>query len=224
MSKILAFDTSTEACSVALNIDGSVISYFEVIPRQHSERILPMIDRILSDADIRPSQLDALAFGCGPGAFTGLRIATGVVQGLAFALEKPVIPVSTLAALAQQSYRRFASRYVLASLDARMDEIYWGSYGLNGELMRLIDMEIVSAPQLVSAPDSGTAWAGIGSGWLYQERISPSVVRCDVDVYPHAEDIAVLAAQNFADGETVSADKAMPVYLRNKVAKKRGEQ
>lgn len=224
MSNILAFDTSCDACSVALNLDGKTLARFEVVPRQHSERILPMIEQVLCDAGMTLSQLDAIAFGCGPGAFTGVRIATGVVQGLAFAADKPVVQISTLAALAQQAFRRYGSVDVLASIDARMDEIYWANYRLDNNLMSLVGEEVVCAPELVCAPEEEGARFGIGSGWKYQQLIPHSVNQSDVDAYPQAEDIAVLAARDFSLGLAVNAEQAMPVYLRNKVAKKRDEQ
>ncbi len=128
MTTLLALDTATEACSVALLHDGRVLSHYEVIPRMHAQRLLPMIKDLLAEAGVALSAVDGIAFGRGPGAFTGVRIAIGVVQGLAFALERPVLPVSTLAVLAQRALREQGAQQVAAAIDARMDEVYWGCY------------------------------------------------------------------------------------------------
>ena len=127
MATLLALDTSTDACSVALQHKGEVLEDFRVIPRQHTKQLLPMVEEILAQAGISPAQLDAIAFGRGPGSFAGLRIATGVAQGLAFATERPVLPISTLEAMALLMMQQGQSR-VAASLDARMNEVYWACY------------------------------------------------------------------------------------------------
>ena len=143
LMKILAIDTATEACSVALLTDETCQEIFEIIPRQHTERVLPMVDEMLKKADLSLSQLDALAYNCGPGSFTGVRVATSVIQGLAFSADLPVIPVSSLAALAQLAYREEHKQKVLSAIDARMNEMYWGCYQLENGLMRLIGKEKV---------------------------------------------------------------------------------
>src|SRR5690606_41346453 len=130
MSCLLALDTATEACSVALLHEGRVLSRYEVAPRLHAQRLLPMVQEVLDEAGIAIAALDAIAFGRGPGAFTGVRIAIGVVQGLAFALDRPVLPVSNLAVLAQRAHRESGASQVAAAIDARMDEIYWGCFAL----------------------------------------------------------------------------------------------
>lgn len=237
MAIILALDTATEACSVALNNTfanggkGDVQEIYEVIPRQHSQRLLPMIDELLAAQGVSRSQIDAVAFGRGPGAFTGVRIATGVAQGLGWALDRPVVPVSTLAALAQQAFREQGSQQVLAAIDARMDEVYWGAFQEQGGLMVPAQDETVCAPELVGERIP-QAWQGavaaIGSGWSYRERM-PLAANIElgnelVETFPHAADIAVLAAPVLAAGEAVSADKALPVYLRDNVALKKSER
>ena len=138
MTTLLALDTATEACSVALLHDGRVLSHYEVIPRMHAQRLLPMIKDLLAEAGVALSAVDGIAFGRGPGAFTGVRIAIGVVQGLAFALERPVLPVSTLAVLAQRALREQGAQQVAAAIDARMDEVYWGCYRAEQGEMRLV--------------------------------------------------------------------------------------
>lgn len=221
MSKILALDTATEACSVALLCDGQVLEDFQVLPRLHSQRLLPMIEQILSEAGVSLKQLDALAFGRGPGAFTGLRIATGMVQGLALGADLPVCPVSSLAALAQQAWRTHNARQVIASIDARMDEVYWGQFALADDLMRPVSVEAVTPPEEVIAPDAA---CGIGSGWQFAERFACSANLVDTQALPHAQDIALLAEEDVNAGRVLSAEQAQPVYLRDKVAKKKHEQ
>lgn len=150
MTTLLALDTATEACSVALLHDGKVTSHYEVIPRMHAQKLLPMIKQLLADSGVALNTLDAIAFGRGPGAFTGVRIAIGVVQGLAFALERPVLPVSNLAALAQGALREHGVQQVAAAIDARMDEVYWGCYQATAGEMRLVGREAVLPPEQVA--------------------------------------------------------------------------
>ena len=135
--KILALDTSTEACSAAVYADKQVYAQFALTPREHTRLILPMVEKVLGDADLRLQDVDAIAVGRGPGAFTGIRIGVGVAQGLAMAADKPILPVSTLAALAQQAYVQQGATQVLAALDARMQEVYWGQYSLKDGIMQL---------------------------------------------------------------------------------------
>lgn len=217
MTTLLALDTATEACSVALLYDGKVTSHYEVIPRQHAQKLLPMIKQLLADSGVALSAVDAIAFGRGPGAFTGVRIAIGVVQGLAFALERPVLPVSNLAALAQGALRQHGVQQVAAAIDARMDEVYWGCYQAHDGEMRLLDQERVIAPERVVLPEGGQ-WFGAGTGWGYGERLGVQVERCDAQALPHALDILSLAGHAWARGEAVVAEQAQPVYLRDNVA------
>lgn len=174
MTTLLALDTATEACSVALLHEGRVLSHYEVIPRQHAQRLLPMIQDLLGEAGVALSAVDAIAFGRGPGAFTGVRIAIGVVQGLAFALERPVLPVSNLAVLAQRAHREQGVSQVAAAIDARMDEVYWGCYRLEAGEMRLAGVEAVLPPEQVALPrDAAGDWFGAGTGWgTYGERLA----------------------------------------------------
>ncbi len=222
--KLLALDTATEACSVALNLDGEVIERFELTPRRHSRDLLPMVEDILSQAGLSLKQLDALAFGRGPGAFTGLRVATAMVQGLAFAVDLPVVPVSTLTALAQQGLREHKASKVLSAIDARMDEVYWGAFSESEGLMVPVVAEIVAMPENVVVPVVEGHWFGMGTGWAYRNRLSANVVDCQIEVWPHAHDIALLAAADFKQGKGLPAEQAMPVYLRDKVALKKSER
>lgn len=220
MTTLLALDTATEACSVALLHDGKVTSHYEVIPRLHAQRLLPMIKQLLADAGVPLSALDAIAFGRGPGAFTGVRIAIGVVQGLAFALERPVLPVSNLAVLAQRSLREHGANQVAAAIDARMDEVYWGCYRNEQGEMRLAGAEAVLPPEQASLPRDATGeWFGAGTGWgSYAGRIPVPLVGQEPDMLPHAADLLSLARFAWARGDAMVADQAQPVYLRDKVA------
>jgi tRNA threonylcarbamoyladenosine biosynthesis protein TsaB len=219
MTTLLALDTATEACSVALLHDGKVLSHYEVIPRLHAQKLLPMIRDLLAEAGTTLSAVDAIAFGRGPGAFTGVRIAIGVVQGLAFALDRPVLPVSNLALLAQRAYREYGARQVAAAIDARMDEVYWGCYQETAGEMRLVGAEAVLPPEQACLPgDASGEWFGAGTGWGYAERISVALSGQDATLLPHALDLLSLAQFAWGRGEGVAADLAQPVYLRDKVA------
>ncbi len=217
MTTLLALDTATEACSVALLHGDRVLSRYEVIPRMHAQRLLPLVRSVLDEAGLALTRLDGLAFGRGPGAFTGVRIAVGVVQGLAFALERPVLPISNLAGLAQRAWRERGARQVAAAIDARMDEVYWGCFRLDGEEMRPVIPEAVLAPEQAVLPGDGE-WFGAGTGWgTFAERL-PAVAQAQGDALPHAEDILTLARFAWARGEAVAAEEAQPVYLRDNVA------
>ena len=223
MTTLLALDTATEACSVALLHDGKITSHYEVIPRQHAQKLLPMIQTLLADAGIALSAVDAIAFGRGPGAFTGVRIAIGVVQGLAFALERPVLPVSNLAVLAQRALREHGATQVAAAIDARMDEVYWGCYAEQAGEMRLQGAEAVLPPEQVSLPQGlGGQWFGAGTGWGYGERLAVKADGQDASMLPHALDLLTLAHFAWQRGESVPAEQAQPVYLRDKVATPKG--
>lgn len=227
--KILAIDTATEACSAALYVDGALISKYQLAPREHSRLILKMIDSLLLEAGLSVSSLDAIAFGRGPGSFMGLRIAAGVVQGIAFAHDIPVIPISTLKAIAQRAFEQTDSKYILAAIDARMDEVYWAAYYRQDQSWHLHDEERVISPEKVSLPEMlnrpDQPWVAAGSGWgSYKDRLLLTL-NCPLptilaDCFPSAEVIAKLAVIELAAGNTVSAAEAIPVYLRNDVAKK----
>ncbi|MGO2512052.1 tRNA (adenosine(37)-N6)-threonylcarbamoyltransferase complex dimerization subunit type 1 TsaB [Marinomonas polaris] len=224
MTVILALDTSTPACSVALNIDGVVLEDFRMAPRLHNDLILPMVDQILSQAGLALSDLDAIAFGRGPGSFTGLRISAGIVQGLAFGADLPVIPVSTLAALSLEGFQKTGKNNWLAALDARMGEIYMGGYSVNKiegcyEIDPLID-ECVVKPAALSA--FSTSFDGVGSGWCYEDVLTPLLpshpTHVLTDLAPRAACIAELALLLFKKGEMVSAYDAIPTYLRDEIS------
>lgn len=224
--KLLAIETATESCSAALSVDGVIYSRFEVAPRRHAELILPMCDSLLIETGIKLTQLDAIAFGRGPGAFTGVRIAAGVAQGIAFGLELPVVPVSTLAALAQEVIAEVGKTKVLAAIDARMDEVYWGCYQRDNQgFARPVGAEHVGLPEQVLLP-ADADWYGAGSGWsTYGDRLCKHLQdrlrSYNSELLPKARYIASLAETMLLEGLTVPAERAQPVYLRDQVAKKR---
>lgn len=220
--KLLALDTTEDACSAALLIDGGVIERFEIAPRRHSELVLPMMDALLREADVGLGALDAIAFAAGPGSFTGVRIATSIAQGAAFGAGLPLVPVSSLQALAQGGVRRLDAGRVLAALDARMQEVYWAAYVVADDgLVRPVIDDCVVAPTAVPVPTGGS-WAGVGSGWAtYRAALGarcPMAGQVDAEARIRAQDIARLAAAKYAAGAAVSADQATPVYLRDRVA------
>ncbi len=226
--RILAIETATEACSTALLVDGDVIERFRVAPRQHGELILPMVDDVLHEAGVKLSNLDALAFGRGPGSFTGVRMATGVIQGLAFAADLPVAAVSTLAALAQQAVGEPNVETIYAALDARMGEVYWCEYlNVNG-VLQVVSNEVVIDPTAICVEQSKSAVA-IGHGWATYEKELRDVVGFSelvmrADKLPSAKQVAILAVSMVENKQTVSAENALPVYLRDNVAKKKAQQ
>jgi tRNA threonylcarbamoyladenosine biosynthesis protein TsaB len=226
MARILALDTSTEACSCALYLDGEIREDFAVIPRQHAQRMLPMIHALLDTNGIAVDTLDAVAWGRGPGSFTGLRIAAGIVQGIAFAADLPVVSVSTLAALALQQHQLQGSSAVLACIDARIDELYWACFRIADGLPQLVGEEQLCAPEQLPAEFLNLVFgqeaiAAAGSGLDYLPRF-PAALRarmgnCQPELLPRAAAIARLAAADFAAGLAVAAQDAQPLYLRDKV-------
>lgn len=218
--KLLAIDTATEACSAAILVNEHILERYEVAPRRHAELILPMVDALLTESGLKLTDLDALAFGRGPGAFTGVRIATGIVQGLAYGGDLPVVPVSTLAALAQGVASQ--AKYIISAIDARMGEVYWCAYQVDANhLVVPLTEEKVSNPNRLDVPGEHIYY-GIGSGWKTYRTVLAGMLqgKCgiiDGEAYPRARDILLLAAGECQKGHVVSADKALPVYLRNKV-------
>ena len=226
MTKILAIDTSGEACSVALCVGDEVREQFEVIPRLHARKLLPMVQSLLAEAQLSVNALDAIAFGRGPGSFTGLRICAGVVQGLAFAADIPTLPISSLAALAQGVYRRHGHEHILTVLDARMAELYWAGYQVDdGRVILLGDEQLTTPAQLdLSQPllTKPVSWVGVGDGWKFAaefpEHVMPCVSVLGESCHVQARDILTLANYDFQAGLQVPAEQALPVYLRGKTA------
>jgi tRNA threonylcarbamoyladenosine biosynthesis protein TsaB len=226
--KLLAVETSTEACSAALFIDGEIAERYELAPKIHTQLILPMIDSLMADAGLKPQQLDGLAFSRGPGSFTGVRIATGVIQGIALGADLPVVPVSTLAAIAQDFFDHNDDNVAFVAMDARMDEIFWGVYRRDARgYAELVGFEAVTPAGSVEFPE--LTGVGIGSGWgVYPRelmaRLAGRVSRHQSELLPRAGAIARLGARDFEQGLAVAVEQAMPVYLRDKVAKKESER
>jgi tRNA threonylcarbamoyladenosine biosynthesis protein TsaB len=217
--KLLAFETATEACSVALYLDGEIIERHEIAPRLHAEYALPWAEALLAEAGIAKSRLDAIAISKGPGAFTGVRLAIALAQGIALALDKPVVAVSTLRAIAVQS----EGDRILAAIDARMGEVYVGAFQRDGDELIAISTELVCAPQAVALPDSEGGWHGMGTGFaaangLLQQHLSSQLVSVDATALPHAADVARLAVRAYARGEATAPERVEPAYLRNNVA------
>ncbi len=219
--KILALETATEACSAALYLAGEVRERFEVAPRRHTELILPMLQGLLDEAGLTFADLDALAFGRGPGAFTGLRVAAGVAQGTALGAGLPVVPVSTLAALAAEILAETSVAYAVAALDARMNEVYWGVYRRRGQRVALVDSEQVVAPEKAPLPETVTEAVAVGPGWSAYGRVLRARFGDRLRVVwprrlPRAAWIARLAAAT-DPAEWVAPEAVRPVYLRDRV-------
>ncbi len=244
--KILALDTATEACSAALLCGDSVYARHEIAPRRHAELILSMVDGVLTEAGLGLNDLDAVAFGRGPGAFTGVRIAAGVTQGLALGAGLPVIPLSSLATLAQGAADKSSGSgfgrpqdaprvgatdgthhqpaALLPAIDARMGEIYWGVYDVAQDgLVRSASAEQVTSPDAVQVPADKRIF-GVGSGWgTYRARLESildaQIIGIDPERYPLAKDMLPLAAGEYSAERYVSAEQALPVYLRDDVVR-----
>ena len=216
--RLLAFETSTEACSVAVYVDGEVHERFAVAPRRHAELSLPWAEDVLVEAGVARSQLDAIAVGRGPGAFTGVRLAIALAQGIALALDRPVVPVSTLAALALQA----GGERRLAAIDARMGEVYLGTFARTADGLVALSEEVVVKPDAADLP-AGDGWHGVGTGFdaangALRLRLQGRLAAVDAAALPHAADVARLAAPVFAAGGGIAPERAEPAYLRNDVA------
>jgi tRNA threonylcarbamoyladenosine biosynthesis protein TsaB len=222
--KLLALDTATEACSAALWVDGEIDERFEVIGRGHAERILPMADELLTGAGLAVGDLDTIAFGRGPGGFTGLRIAAGVAQGLASGIGRDVVPVSDLAAVALHAARSSGERRVIACMDARMGQVYWAAYDCGGAAPGPVASESLSVPDSVDPP-AGEPWFGAGHGFSAHPglaiRLGSRLRGVDATVLPHASDIARIAAVEALAGRAAAPARALPVYIRDDVVHRR---
>jgi tRNA threonylcarbamoyladenosine biosynthesis protein TsaB len=240
--KLLAFETATEACSVALYLDGEVVERHEVAPRLHAEYALPWAEELLAQAGIKRSQLDAIAVSRGPGAFTGVRLAIALAQGIALALHKPVVAVSTLMAIAAAAPLPLreqgragqglghrsdtpggAPQRILAAIDARMGEVYAAAFQRQGGQLIALSAEIVAAPNQVTLPDNQGNWHGVGTGFAAVENalqlhLGSQLLDVDASALPHAADVARLAAAAYERGEAVAPERVEPAYLRNNVA------
>lgn len=225
--RILAIDTATEACSVALWNDGVLSARFEICPREHTQRILPLVQDILTEHHLLLTSLDALAFGRGPGSFTGVRIAIGIAQGLALGAGLPLIGISNLAALAEGAWRKTGATRVLAAIDARMGEVYWAEYQRDEQgIWQGAESEAVLKPEAVCRrlQQLTGQWATVGTGWQAWPELAKAstLILTDGEVMlPAAEDMLPIARHLFTHGKTVAVEQAEPVYLRNEVAWKK---
>ncbi|MCB1644263.1 MAG: tRNA (adenosine(37)-N6)-threonylcarbamoyltransferase complex dimerization subunit type 1 TsaB [Pseudomonadales bacterium] len=217
----LAIDTGSAAISLGLQIEGEVYEDFEIISRSHSREILPRLQRLLESQGVTGEDIDLIAFGKGPGSFTGLRIGVGVVQGLAYGLGVPVAPVSTLAVMAQGCYRTTGAENIIVALTAREDELFYGTYQIvDGHAVLHGSEAVERAGALPPLPSA--IWSGIGSGWVRRAEMEASLgfeaesVR--TEVYPRAEDLIQLAMMMHQKGQLIDALEARPEYLREQVA------
>lgn len=226
--QILALDTSTEFLSLALQLGDTTLRYDELAGQSHSQKILPQIRALLNEANIELADLNGITFGAGPGSFTGVRIACGVVQGLAFGANLPVIGVNTLMALAEFSFKECAASKVIACLDARMGEIYHAAFEKRNGAWQETSVSGLFKPQ--DAPViTGDDWVGAGSGWLsYGEQLGAIYVAQLKDILPNAlptaSAILSIAMPLFEAGLGHAAYEAAPIYIRNKVALKTAER
>ncbi|MDE2345432.1 MAG: tRNA (adenosine(37)-N6)-threonylcarbamoyltransferase complex dimerization subunit type 1 TsaB [Gammaproteobacteria bacterium] len=220
---ILSIETSTQKCSAAVLRGGEIYESAEIAGHRHAEIILPMIDSLLSESGLSLVQIDAIACGRGPGSFSGVRIATAIAQGLAFGAQRPVVPVSSLMALASGAYRTYKPANILACLDARMGQVYWCAYTASAEdQISPRTNEALSFPQEVKTPDN-MPWFKAGPGFKsYAGVPSQSTDQTesgqDATLIPCARDIAVLARRFLEQGAAVAAEAVSPVYIRNQVA------
>lgn len=226
--KLLALDTSSEGCSAALLVDGKVTERFELAPRGHTRLLMPMVRALLAEQGLVPADLDALAFACGPGSFTGLRIATGVVQGLAYGIDVPVVPVSSLAAVAADAIIRFSLSEgdgIAVAFDARMGETYWACYVCRAGQPELVGDEQVCPPESVTLVTGISSWFGVGQGWglrdSFPAQVTGAMQKIDESLVPRASRVAGIAALAFREGAGVPAAQAQPVYIRDEVAWKK---
>lgn len=225
--RILAIDTATEACSVALWDNGKTYAHFELCPREHTQRILPFVQSVLNQGHVSLSDIDVLAYGRGPGSFTGVRIGIGIAQGLALGAALPMAGISTLATMAQAAWRKAGATRVLCAIDARMGEVYWAEYQRNADgCWEGEATERVCKPEQVTERlrQLDGAWFSVGTGWeAWPEMAKESglqVTSAGVSL-PEAEDMLPLAMQVVERQQTVAVEHAEPVYLRNEVAWKK---
>ncbi|MGJ9419907.1 tRNA (adenosine(37)-N6)-threonylcarbamoyltransferase complex dimerization subunit type 1 TsaB [Massilia sp. CMS3.1] len=219
MPIILAIETSSELASCALLSDDIVISRESGGVRTHSQSVLPMVQELLAESHLKLGDVDAIAFGAGPGSFTGVRTACGVAQGLAFGADLPVLACNTLEAMAEACRAHTGATEVLTVLDARMNEVYWAQYRFDGVWQALVD-PVLSSPELVT-PVAAPGLAACGNGFaVYPDAFAgkPFALDADAGIVPHARALVRIGAAAFAAGQGLPAAQAQPLYLRNKVA------
>ena len=219
---ILTIDTATEACSVALQFNQALFTRYEVCPQQHSQKILPMVDAVMKEAGASLTELDGLAFGRGPGSFTGVRIATGIIQGLALGSQLPVAGVSTLAAMAQQVINSGDVSDVAVAIDARMGEVHFAHYQNQQGIATLVGEEQVTSPETAAEQIDISSMAVAGTGWQAYPVLSELLNGQSASVsYPYARFMLPLAEQTLSAGQGMAVDAITPEYLRNTVTWKK---
>lgn len=226
---VLCVDTSTEACSVALlkqnGSEQAIFDNFMFAPREHTTKILPTVESVLADAGIVVSDLDVVAYGRGPGSFTGVRIGISIAQGLAFGIEKPMVGVSTLQAMAQQAYKNNQASDVYAAIDARMGEVYFAHYQLLDDLMTLVSEEVVIKPEDLIAQKLTVHENAVlvGTGWqAYPELLAYFANAQLLDIeFPSSKYMLEQVVFDLEQGLAVEPELATPVYLRDKVTWKK---
>ena len=216
---ILGFDTSTEACAVGVITDVECVSRFELTPRRHTECVLPWSEELLAQAEIDKTQLHAIAVGVGPGAFTGVRLAVSLAQGMALGLSLPLVGVSSLACIAQSCQH---DGPIAVLMDARMDECYVGFYQKQQGIVKAIAPEQLLAPEIISLPFSGD-WIAVGTGLSsYAERLPVALLshfsHIDSTALPKADALLQIAVRDFKAGLALAPEQIQPAYLRDKVA------
>lgn len=228
--RVLALETAGEGCSCALWDDGALLTRDEHAPRRHAERLLSMVEALLATAEVPLAGLDAIAFGRGPGSFTGLRIACSVAQGLAFGADLPVVGVSSLRAVAERARIELGHRAVVAAFDARMGEVYLGCF-LTADAtvsMQAVRPEVVTRPDALE-PLRESEWVGVGSAFAAHHDamvrvLGPRLVSTVPALEPRAAEVAGLGASALAAGAGEPAARAAPAYLRDRVARTRAER
>ena len=249
MTNILAIDTATPACSVALTNGDEILARHKLASREHTQLLLPMVDDVLAEGAMALSQIDVIAFTAGPGSFTGIRIGFGVVQGLAFGADIPVLPVSSLETLAHTAIRKlgiqqeallefhkknsekeFCDLTIVPMLDARMDEIYWAQFQLPMEsevpsdLQRSCVDSLSSPEETCNEVNRSSVVIVVGDGWNYSDRISLEPTIVDATLMPEAQDILTIATPLIQAGKAVPVEQASPIYLRDKITWKKRQR
>ncbi|MEM7408075.1 MAG: tRNA (adenosine(37)-N6)-threonylcarbamoyltransferase complex dimerization subunit type 1 TsaB [Pseudomonadota bacterium] len=224
MTRVLALETATDACSIALQVDDELLSRHIVEPRKHADRLLYLVDELLASAGLTVTALDAIALGAGPGSFTGVRIAAAAAQGLAYAADLPLVQVSSLAVAALGVQRRHAAPHVAIAFDARMDEVYFGAFVHDGTDLRVAGEQRVADLADISLPTLSNKWFAAGAGWSrYLDRLQPGelarIELSDDPALPEARDVITLAIPKWRRGETVPPAEVAPVYLRDRVTR-----
>lgn len=222
--KLLALDTATEACSAAVFLDGAIHAHFEIVGRDHTQRLIPIVAKVLAEAGLRYSQLDGLVCGVGPGSFAGVRIGVAFAKGVALAQSLPVVGISSLALLAQGALRGPGPASVLAAIDARMGEVYFQAFERDTTgLAQPLGLPAVCAPAAVPVPPHRASWQASGTGWgvyeaVLRTQVAGAISQIDGSALPRAADAFALALPIFKCGAAPVADALQPIYLRNNVA------